>query len=232
MSNNCCNSLKKKTNTTFSYYRMKCLEFLYFYLLDETGPPELALESKMMPAALPTELKHGSGSSTFSSSLSSSGRPSQPTISISSLSTPASSSPGKPLELSKFRSSFKTGPNTPRSSSKFPSHQPRHDIMMLKQDIDYEPLSPRKPGFREQVGMSTSRPRAQTTHGQQPCTPSRSLTHSSKLSISVSKNDFPGNGGDERRKTTDEKKKFLGTMLGNVDALVEGVRRAGIWHLD
>jgi len=52
------------------------------------------------------------------------------------------------------------------------------------------------------------------------------------LSISVSKNDFPGNGGDERRKTTDEKKKFLGTMLGNVDALVEGVRRAGIWHLD
>jgi len=104
--------------------------------------------------------------------------------------------------------------------------------MMLKRDIDYEPLSPRKPGFGEQVGMSTLRPRVQTTHGQQPCTPSRSLTHSSKLSISVSKNDFPGNGGDERRKTTDEKKQFLGTMLGNVDALVEGVRKAGIWHLD
>jgi len=99
---------------------------------------------------------------------------------------------------------------------------------MLKRDIDYEPLSPRKPGFGEQV---ISRPRAQTTHGQQPCTPSRSFTHSSKLSISVSKNDFPGNGGDEKRKTTDEKKQFLGTMLGNVDALVEGVRKAGIWHL-
>jgi len=35
---------------------------------------------------------------------------------------------------------------------------------------------------------------------------------------------------DERR-TTEEKKDLLGTMLGNVDALVEGVRKAGIWGL-
>ncbi|TFK72043.1 hypothetical protein BDN72DRAFT_887409 [Pluteus cervinus] len=34
-----------------------------------------------------------------------------------------------------------------------------------------------------------------------------------------------------RRKTTEEKKEYLGTMLGNVDALVEGVRKAGIWGL-
>ncbi len=34
-----------------------------------------------------------------------------------------------------------------------------------------------------------------------------------------------------RWKTTEEKKEFLGTMLGNVDALVEGVRKAGIWGL-
>ncbi|KAH9482295.1 hypothetical protein JR316_0004393 [Psilocybe cubensis] len=32
-------------------------------------------------------------------------------------------------------------------------------------------------------------------------------------------------------KTTEEKKELLGTMLGNVDALVEGVRKAGIWGL-
>jgi len=32
-------------------------------------------------------------------------------------------------------------------------------------------------------------------------------------------------------KTTEEKKEFLGTMLGNVDALVEGVRKAGVWGL-
>ncbi|KAF5322110.1 hypothetical protein D9619_000719 [Psilocybe cf. subviscida] len=32
-------------------------------------------------------------------------------------------------------------------------------------------------------------------------------------------------------KTTEEKKELLGTMLGNVDALVEGVRKAGVWGL-
>lgn len=35
----------------------------------------------------------------------------------------------------------------------------------------------------------------------------------------------------EHIRTTEEKKELLGTMLGNVDALVEGVRRAGIWGL-
>jgi len=37
--------------------------------------------------------------------------------------------------------------------------------------------------------------------------------------------------GEEKWKTTEEKKELLGTMLGNVDALVEGVRKAGIWGL-
>jgi len=37
--------------------------------------------------------------------------------------------------------------------------------------------------------------------------------------------------GTERIKSTDEKKELLGTMLGNVDALVESVRKAGIWGL-
>jgi hypothetical protein len=32
-------------------------------------------------------------------------------------------------------------------------------------------------------------------------------------------------------KTLEEKKELLGTMLGNVDALVDGVRKAGIWGL-
>ncbi len=36
---------------------------------------------------------------------------------------------------------------------------------------------------------------------------------------------------DDQRKTTEQKKELLGTMLGNVDALVEGVRKAGIWGL-
>jgi hypothetical protein len=32
-------------------------------------------------------------------------------------------------------------------------------------------------------------------------------------------------------RTTDQKKELLGELLGNVDALVEGVRKAGIWGL-
>ena len=38
-------------------------------------------------------------------------------------------------------------------------------------------------------------------------------------------------GQQEKIRTTEEKKALLGTMLGNVDALVEGVRKAGIWGL-
>ncbi|KIK53292.1 hypothetical protein GYMLUDRAFT_265129 [Collybiopsis luxurians FD-317 M1] len=43
-----------------------------------------------------------------------------------------------------------------------------------------------------------------------------------------------GSGGRKmvvRARTTEEKKEILGTMLGNVDALVEGVRNVGIWGL-
>lgn len=32
-------------------------------------------------------------------------------------------------------------------------------------------------------------------------------------------------------KTTEQKKELLGFMLGNVDALVDGVKRAGVWGL-
>ena len=33
-------------------------------------------------------------------------------------------------------------------------------------------------------------------------------------------------------RSAEEKKEILGRMLGNVDALVEGVRKAGIWGLE
>jgi len=43
--------------------------------------------------------------------------------------------------------------------------------------------------------------------------------------------DMGGTRMQARARTTEEKKELLGTMLGNVDALVEGVRKAGIWGL-
>ncbi|KAF9534624.1 cell division control protein 14, SIN component-domain-containing protein [Crepidotus variabilis] len=45
------------------------------------------------------------------------------------------------------------------------------------------------------------------------------------------KHDKENVGGSGQWKTTEEKKELLGTMLGNVDALVEGVRKAGIFGL-
>ena len=38
-------------------------------------------------------------------------------------------------------------------------------------------------------------------------------------------------GANKGAKTMAEKKEILGTMLGNVDALVEGVKKAGVWGL-
>ncbi|KAF9450176.1 hypothetical protein P691DRAFT_665953 [Macrolepiota fuliginosa MF-IS2] len=248
--------------------RMKCLEFLYFYLLDETAPTDISLGQRSTstsstfsnstsypgtpshprlrlskPSLNPTPLRplsrHGSGSSELSSSSSSSRSTSGSSIhsftSISSVSTPItpapskSPSPEKPVRLSQLQSISKMPLHTPPSTLKFASSQPQRNIMMmLKKEVDYEPLSPKKPGFP--TGLSTpSRPRAQT-HGQL-YTPSRSYTHTSQLSMSVGDAELRGDGDNGKRKTTEEKKQLLGTMLGNVDALVEGVRKAGIWGL-
>lgn len=96
---------------------------------------------------------------------------------------------------------------------------------MFKREVDYEPLSPTK----SQFGTPSSRPRSRT-HSQL-YTPSRRSTQSSNFSISFRDSESFSGVLDERRKTTEEKKRHLGTMLGNIDALVEGVEKAGIWGL-
>ena len=77
-------------------------------------------------------------------------------------------------------------------------------MMMLRKDVDYEPQSPKKAhGAGVYVSDDFSTPRSREEE---------EIRH-------------------ERVRTTEEKKEILGTLLGNVDALVEGVRRAGIWGL-
>ncbi|KAJ3788175.1 cell division control protein 14, SIN component-domain-containing protein [Lentinula aff. detonsa] len=56
---------------------------------------------------------------------------------------------------------------------------------------------------------------------------SRERGHSRARSVGRTEPD----SSHEPTRTTEEKKELLGTMLGNVDALVEGVRKAGIWGL-
>lgn len=98
---------------------------------------------------------------------------------------------------------------------------------MLRKEVDYEPLSPKKPrGFRPGLGVSDT---------SLPTTPSVS-----RFRETISSKTFSSGGAEDteartsrfdRVRTIDEKKEILGSMLGNVDALVDGVRKAGIWGL-
>jgi len=99
-------------------------------------------------------------------------------------------------------------------------------MLMLRKEVDYEPSSPKKPrGFRPGLGI---------TDLPGPATPSMSRIRdiSNKIIPSdCAEGAEARSNGHERVRTTDEKKEILGGMLGNVDALVEGVRKAGIWGL-
>jgi hypothetical protein len=99
-------------------------------------------------------------------------------------------------------------------------------MLMLRKEVDYEPSSPKKlRGFRPGLGVAD-------TPG--PATPSLSrFREASNESIPSGRAEDAEarSSRHERVRTTEEKKEILGSMLGNVDALVEGVRKAGIWGL-
>ena len=99
-----------------------------------------------------------------------------------------------------------TPPNSPPPSRDAGKKTPRaistRPMMMLRKDVDYEPQSPKKAhGSRVYVSEDFSTPRR-----------------------------HEGESRRERVRTTEENE-ILGTLLGNVDVLVEGVRKAGIWGL-
>ncbi|KAG9317738.1 cell division protein Cdc14 [Chiua virens] len=204
--------------------RMKCLEFLYFYLMDETthdvggissvefqstpSTPVAAQVHASTPKIFPRPVSGGSYSSLGSSrSLSSS---SKSTFSVVTNSSQSGIRTPSPIKKSYSTPGNVPDPYTPPNSppsdgKKTPRAISTRGLMMLRRDVDYEPQSPKKvPGSRMCLsnGFSTTR--------------------------SYEKEEIVENS---RVRTTEEKKEILGTMLGNVDALVEGVRKAGIWGL-
>ncbi|KAG2060263.1 CDC14-domain-containing protein [Suillus hirtellus] len=242
--------------------RMKCLEFLYFYLMDETpthirpdeahslpsspvatqpSTPLLLPESKIFarPASSAsnisfacTSTRSSSNSSTSSSffSMSTGSSTTSTTTSFESIHTPS------PIKKSYSTSTFTSSdPRTPPSSPpsitsstrKIPAPLQSHSMLMLRKEVDYEPLSPKKPrGFRPGLGVADA---------PIPTTPSVS-----RFRETISSKTFPSGRAEDaeahtsrhdRVRTIDEKKEILGSMLGNVDALVDGVRKAGIWGL-
>ncbi|KAG6379008.1 cell division control protein 14, SIN component-domain-containing protein [Boletus reticuloceps] len=214
--------------------RMKCLEFLYFYLMDETtqdvsGAPSLGSQST--PSTPVTTQVHSlrlggprifprpaSGTSHLSFGLSSSSSSSSSSRSAFSVATNSShssvqSSVRMPSPVKKSYSSPvivsdpRTPPNSPPPVRDAGKRTPRaistRPMMMLRKDVDYEPQSPKKAhGSRVYVSEDFSTPRRHEMEGRR-----------------------------ELVRTTEDKKEILGTLLGNVDALVEGVRKAGIWGL-
>ncbi|KAG6820684.1 hypothetical protein H0H93_013202 [Arthromyces matolae] len=253
--------------------RMKCLEFLYFYLLDEnptsgeegkqslmmsTPPPTApATPSKPLKSLKPSlntrPLRPSSrlGSSEFSfpsnrTSASSTPRSTSGSSTKSFTSTSSntsgstapssvSSSPAKPsLVLPP-----KTPPNSPPPVHKPLQHLQPRSLMMLRKEVDYEPQSPKKVQTpRSRSGLSRHGPsKSMSTswvaseddcrrYSQVSGTPNHR-----ELNKPTTENATSKHGQVERIRTTEEKKELLGTMLGNVDALVEGVRKAGIWGL-
>lgn len=249
---------------------MKCLEFLYFYLLDEDPTQENVIASSHSPAHTPPPTapptprrpskpfisnrplrpssQYGSSTFTFTSSTSTSSSRStsgSSTKSFSSTSSNASSST-VPSSVSSSPDKISTmpPPKTPPSSPPLahrqpPQLQPR-SLMMLKKEVDFVPLSPKKAQVsrlgvggvsRHTPGKSISRSRlgsgpVHDVHRRHP-EPQENPSHEAEVRgeerVELNRKGF--------LKTTEEKKELLGTMLGNVDALVEGVRKAGIWGL-
>ena len=119
-------------------------------------------------------------------------------------------------------------------------------MMMLKKEVDYIPQSPKRvPGFtpRHQKSLSHSTlshspPSLHSRSRSQTALPESVNEDAAVISLVIDP-DAANAASDvnkkprkeEKWKTTEEKKELLGTMLGNVDALVEGVRKAGIWGL-
>jgi len=121
-------------------------------------------------------------------------------------------------------------------------------MMMLKKEVDYVPQSPKKVaglGARHphSHGRNLSSSTSFHSRSKSRLISTQSLQEEIHQSLDVSspsKQDSErtaavaataGKHKQEKWRTTEEKKELLGTMLGNVDALVEGVRKAGIWGL-
>ncbi|KAF8550496.1 CDC14-domain-containing protein [Imleria badia] len=202
--------------------RMKCLEFLYFYLMDETTQEVTPLGSQSTPSTPVMTPSHAStrlgGSNIFPrpasnasfSSSSSSSFSSRSAFSVAANSSQSSIRTPSPLKKSYSTPVIVSDPHTPPQSpppvrdagKRTPRAISTRPMMMLRKDVDFEPQSPKKAhGSRVYVSEDFSTPRR---HEREEV---------------------------ERVRTTEEKKEILGTLLGNVDALVEGVRKAGIWGL-
>ena len=108
---------------------------------------------------------------------------------------------------------------------------------MLQREVDFMPVTPKK-SHASRLGLSALQP---SSTPNSPFKNFRITPDDANMETGRRSDDIPfaserdqAISGPEARdgvKTTEQKKEFLGFMLGNVDALVEGVKRAGVWGL-
>jgi hypothetical protein len=108
---------------------------------------------------------------------------------------------------------------------------------MLQREVDFMPMTPKK-SHASRLGVDSLRP---LSVPNSPFKNFRAIPNETNVETRHS-SDGVSFGGErepvitklENRdmiKTTEQKKEFLGFMLGNVDGLVESVKRAGVWGL-
>lgn len=96
---------------------------------------------------------------------------------------------------------------------------------MLQKEVNFVPVSPKKP-----PGLGRSDPSTPAKVGPR----LRDVSLDGWVKGGTMGNSSVTEARLERgtgQRTTEEKKVLLGGLLGNVDALVEGVRMAGVWGL-
>ncbi|KAJ6587779.1 cell division control protein 14, SIN component-domain-containing protein [Mycena sp. CBHHK59/15] len=102
-------------------------------------------------------------------------------------------------------------------------------LLMLRKDVDFVPLSPKKAVVVGALGRTRSRLVGSMIAGE-----GEDEEQSGNQAVAEDAVKGTDNSGEtvvREARTTEEKKLLLATMLGNVEALVEGVRKAGIWGL-
>ena len=238
--------------TLNSLRRMKCLEFLYFYLMDEASPrPDLSMgtiepiqlpsvslsassfDALAKPRYFPQSSRNSSSSSDDSFYSSGSSRSSS-----SSMSTSTSlSSSSMPVHTRNSSTIPQTPPSPTKAST--PSQAKLRTLVMLQKEVDFMPVTPKK-SHTSRLGVNPLRP---SSAPNSPFKNFRPIPDDAGLETRHrDSSDGTSFGGERDRfsaklenrdmvKTTEQKKEFLGFMLGNVDALVESVKRAGVWGL-
>jgi len=110
-------------------------------------------------------------------------------------------------------------------------------LLMLQREVDFMPSTPKKT-HASRLGVDPRRPSSAPNSPFKnfraiPDDTSLETRHSSDGTTFGGERDNAVSKSEHRDtvKTTEQKKEFLGFMLGNVDALVEGVKRAGVWGL-